>query len=54
MQGKKLGRPKATLPFDRLTAVANLTLDDASRALGVSRSTLKRWRRAHKSISPAA
>src|SRR5438105_558657 len=53
-QGKKLGRPRAILPLERLATVAHLTLDEAAGALGVSRSTLKRWRRAHKSLPPAA
>jgi DNA invertase Pin-like site-specific DNA recombinase len=53
-QGKKLGRPKAILPLDRLATVAHLSLDEAAGALGVSRSTLKRWRRGQKSVSPAA
>jgi DNA invertase Pin-like site-specific DNA recombinase len=52
-QGQRLGRPKARVPVERLQAVADLALDDAARALDVSRSTLKRWRRQVQQ-SPAA
>lgn len=44
-EGIRLGRPKATLPTERLQAVCSLSLDAAAEALGVSRSTVKRWRR---------
>jgi len=44
-QGKRLGRPKATVPFARVQYVGNLSVDAAAQALGVSRSTVKRWRR---------
>jgi DNA invertase Pin-like site-specific DNA recombinase len=53
-EGKTLGRPKSVLPLDRLATVAHLSLTDASTALGVSRSTLKRWRRGQKSLPPVA
>ncbi len=53
-QGRTLGRPKGAVPSDRLATVAHLSLSDAAAALGVSRSTLKRWRRGQKSLSPAA
>jgi DNA invertase Pin-like site-specific DNA recombinase len=43
--GQRLGRPKARVPMERLRTVATLPTDDAARTLGVSRSTLKRWRR---------
>ena len=43
--GQRLGRPRARVPIERLPTVAALTADDAARTLGVSRSTLKRWRR---------
>ena len=43
--GQRLGRPKARVPIERLETVAALSIDDAARSLGVSRSTLKRWRR---------
>jgi len=44
-QGVRLGRPKAAVPVDRLQRVSNLQVDEAASALGVSRSTVKRWRR---------
>jgi DNA invertase Pin-like site-specific DNA recombinase len=43
--GQRLGRPRARVPVDRLQTVTELSVDDAARMLGVSRSTLKRWRR---------
>jgi DNA invertase Pin-like site-specific DNA recombinase len=52
--GTRLGRPKAALPVERLASVASLPLREGAAALGVSRSTLKRWRRGQKSLSPAA
>jgi putative DNA-invertase from lambdoid prophage Rac len=53
-QGKALGRPKADIHLERLATVQSLSLTDAAAALGVSRSTLKRWRRGQKSLSSAA
>jgi DNA invertase Pin-like site-specific DNA recombinase len=53
-QGKALGRPRVAVPVDRLAAVANLSLTDAAVVLGVSRSTVKRWRRGQKTLPPAA
>jgi DNA invertase Pin-like site-specific DNA recombinase len=44
-QGRQLGRPRASVPADRVQSVSGLSLDDAARTLGVSRSTVKRWRR---------
>ena len=44
-QGKRLGRPYRQVPRDRLAQVEGLTLNTAAAQLGVSRSTLKRWRR---------
>ena len=44
-QGKRLGRPRARVPADRVQQVNDLPLDGAAHALGVSRSTVKRWRR---------
>lgn len=44
-QGRKLGRPEARIPVERLQAVATASVDEAARALGVSPSTIKRWRR---------
>jgi DNA invertase Pin-like site-specific DNA recombinase len=43
--GTRLGRPRALLPVERLHGVGSLSVDDAARRLGVSRSTVKRWRR---------
>ena len=44
-QGKRLGRPKAVVPVDRVQNVSDLPVSAAADHLGVSRSTLKRWRR---------
>ena len=43
--GQRLGRPKARVPIERLQTVTTLSVDGAARTLGVSSSTLKRWRR---------
>jgi putative DNA-invertase from lambdoid prophage Rac len=43
--GRRLGRPRAEIPADRVLSVEGLSLDHAASALGVSRSTVKRWRR---------
>src|SRR5262249_39229550 len=53
-QGKRLGRPKGEVPRDRLAAVSHLSLTEGAETLGISRSTLKRWRRAQKTLPPAA
>jgi len=44
-QGKRLGRPKVRPPIERLKNVAELPAQVAAERLGVSRSTIKRWRR---------
>jgi DNA invertase Pin-like site-specific DNA recombinase len=44
-QGKRLGRPRVSVPIERVQNVRSLSVDEAARTLGVSRSTLKRWRR---------
>lgn len=44
-QGTRLGRPTAVVPVERVQGVSGLALGDAAVSLGVSRSTLKRWRR---------
>jgi putative DNA-invertase from lambdoid prophage Rac len=44
-QGKRLGRPVARVPLERLAEVSTLALNAPAAHLGVSRSTLKRWRR---------
>lgn len=43
--GKKLGRPPSRIPLERLRAVEHLPIAVAAQRLGVSRSTLKRWRK---------
>jgi putative DNA-invertase from lambdoid prophage Rac len=44
-QGKQLGRPHAVIPVEPLRRVAELPVSVAAERLGVSRSTIKRWRR---------
>ena len=44
-QGKRLGRPRAAVPVEQLQRVAGLSVDAACVRLGVSESTIKRWRR---------
>jgi DNA invertase Pin-like site-specific DNA recombinase len=44
-QGTRLGRPHASVPVERVQAVSHVSAAAAARLLGVSRSTLKRWRR---------
>ena len=44
-QGRRLGRPRTRLPVERLRRVEGLPVDLAAERLGVSRSTVKRWRR---------
>lgn len=44
-QGKRLGRPQIVIPVERLMRVAGLPVGVAAERLGVSRSTIKRWRR---------
>jgi putative DNA-invertase from lambdoid prophage Rac len=44
-QGTQLGRPERRVPVERLSETHHLPLNDAAQVLGVSRSTLKRWRR---------
>jgi len=53
-QGRRLGRPKAAVPVERLQAVKGLTVDVAATRLGVSRSTVKRWRRCTLRIESAS
>jgi DNA invertase Pin-like site-specific DNA recombinase len=50
-QGKRLGRPVLVVPADRLEAVAHLSTPEAARILGPSVATVKRWRRAHKTLA---
>jgi DNA invertase Pin-like site-specific DNA recombinase len=44
-QGKRLGRPRVLVSTQRVRTVDGLPVGEAAQALGVSRSTLKRWRR---------
>ena len=44
-QGTRLGRPQSTAPIERVQAVNHESAATAARLLGVSRSTLKRWRK---------
>ena len=44
-QGRRLGRPRVAVPLGRVLSVSALGLAEAADALGVSRSTLKRWRK---------
>lgn len=43
-QGTRLGRPRAVVPLERVKDVNGLPVGEAALRLGVSRSTLKRWR----------
>jgi putative DNA-invertase from lambdoid prophage Rac len=52
-QGTRLGRPRQAAPTARVQTVSHLTVDAAARLLGVSRSTLKRWRQAVQKSSAA-
>lgn len=52
-QGRRLGRPRAHVPVERVRRVDDLPVDVAAERLGVSRSTVKRWRRqVQQSLSP--
>jgi DNA invertase Pin-like site-specific DNA recombinase len=53
-EGKRLGRPKAAVPIERVTSVAHLSVEAAASALGVSESTMRRWRRACQKTPPTA
>ena len=44
-QGTQLGRPCVDVPRERLATVDGMPVAAAAAQLGVSRSTLKRWRR---------
>ena len=43
--GKRLGRPRQHVPTERLGRVRDLSHSEAAESLGVSLSTVKRWRR---------
>jgi DNA invertase Pin-like site-specific DNA recombinase len=51
-KGRRLGRPQARPPIERLQRVAELSIEVAAERLGVSRSTVKRWRQRVASQSP--
>jgi DNA invertase Pin-like site-specific DNA recombinase len=44
-QGRRLGRPRARIPIERLESVAGLSAAAAAKEIAVSVSTVKRWRR---------
>ena len=44
-QGKRLGRPQVVIPVEQVRRLEGLTAEVAAVRLGVSRSTVKRWRR---------
>ena len=46
--GTRLGTPKAVVPTEQLTEVAHLSTREAAERLGVSMTTVKRWRRGHR------
>jgi DNA invertase Pin-like site-specific DNA recombinase len=52
-QGTRLGRPPAMVPIDKLHKVDGLPVAIAAQRLGVSRSTIKRWRREVQQSLPA-
>ncbi len=52
-QGRRLGRPRTRVPVERILEVASLPVTAAAQRLGVSRSTLKRWRRRVQQSSAA-
>lgn len=52
--GQRLGRPEVVVDAARVLGVAHLTLDAGAAALGVSRSTLKRWKRQVQKTSRTA
>lgn len=45
-KGKRLGRPKAVIPIAKVAAASDLGVKQAAARLGVSVSTVRRWRRA--------
>jgi DNA invertase Pin-like site-specific DNA recombinase len=50
--GKQLGRPRVVVPQEQIAAVSHLPVTAASAQLGVSRSTVKRWRVAARRVGP--
>jgi len=53
-QGKRLGRPQARIPFDKVKQVQQLPILEAAAALDVSESTMRRWSRACQKTSDNA
>ena len=51
-QGTRLGRPHVSVPIERVQSVSHESAAAAARLLGVSRSTLKRWRRVVQKSCP--
>jgi len=51
-QGKRQGRPKARPPIERLERLVGLSVPVVAERLGVSRSTVKRWRRQVQQTPP--
>ena len=49
-QGKKLGRRPYAIPDARFEAVAQLSLREAAKALGVSKGVVQRWRLGRKPV----
>lgn len=44
-EGRRLGRPEVVVSPATVASVSHLTLNQGAEALGISRSTLKRWRK---------
>lgn len=53
-QGRKLGRPKQSIPVERLATVEALSVRQAAEKLGVSIATISRWRTLRKTSSDSA
>src|SRR5436190_2109031 len=53
-QGKRLGRRPCAITVDQFGAVAHLSLRDAARVLGCSRSVVHRFRLSHKPLESNA
>jgi DNA invertase Pin-like site-specific DNA recombinase len=53
-EGKRLGRQPYDIPDEKFQAVANLSLREAGKQLGVSRTVIHRWRLSHKPSSLAS
>jgi DNA invertase Pin-like site-specific DNA recombinase len=51
-RGSRLGRPRGAVPIERVGSVSGLSIREAAVRLGVSVSTLKRWRRVVQKTLP--